>query len=48
MSGALQLVLAVVTQVAVVGLLFVWMFRKDHRLKRERLARVGRRNGHGA
>jgi hypothetical protein len=48
MSGTTQLILAIVTQIAVVGFLFRWMFRKDRRLKAERQAAEGRREPHGA
>ena len=48
MSGTTQLILAIVTQVAVVGFLFRWMFHKDHRLREERRTAEGRREPHGA
>jgi hypothetical protein len=48
MSGTTQLILAIVTQIAVVGFLFRWMFRKDHRLREERRADEARREPHGA
>ena len=48
MSGTTQLILAILTQVAVVGFLFRWMFRKDRRLREERRAADGRREPHGA
>jgi hypothetical protein len=48
MNGSVQLVLAIVTQIAVVGGLFLWMFRKDRWLKHQRLVDGARRGSHGS